>query len=236
MTEKLFSEKSASFQFLAYIFSLNLLFLFLINFSPLLAQVHKLPSDGGKGVPGSIPNSFLIGWKGVEGAMGYEYVLSDNPLCFSGCSGDTREAFTTDTFVVEYNLEADKWYYWITRIILSPDDTSHWSLISSFRTENPENSEAKMLSVAPNPIRAPNLTLRLDWAQNPEANQVFLSLYDLNGTIRRQTIFNRAIGLRFEEFSLQVPELPRGIYILKASVNSNQNNLNNQFTIKVIIP
>ena len=157
-------------------------------------------------------------------------------LCFTGCSGDTREAFTTDTFVVEYNLQADIWYYWITRIVMDDGDTSAWTLISSFFTESPSDSEAKMFSVAPNPIEFPQLNLRFDWAQNPKANEIEVQLYDLNGTIRRQEVFKRAFALRFEEKIIPVEELPSGMYILKATINGNQNNLNNQFTIRVMIP
>ena len=213
-----------------------LLIIFIFSFSNVNGQVHSVPPNGEKGVPGSIQNSFIIGWKGVEEAIGYEYVLSDNPLCFTGCSGDTREAFTTDTFTVEYNLQDDVWYYWITRIVYESGDTSQWTLISSFLASNPEDTDAKMVSVAPNPIVYPNLSLRFDWALNPKANQVSILLYDLNGTVRRNLEFDRSFALRFEEVYIPVTELPSGIYIMIATVNGNQNNTNNQFTIRIIVP
>ena len=201
----------------------------------LRGQVHSIPENGAKGIPGTVPNSFIIGWKPFEDAIGYEYVVSDNPLCFVGCAGDTRQAMVTDTLAQEFNLQENTWYYWITRIIHASGDTSHWSLISSFFTESPSDSDAKMLSIAPNPVIYPTLNLRLDWAQNPEANTVEGVIYDQNGNPRREFSFNRLFGVRFEDIEMSIDGLPAGMYILQARVNGNQNNLNNLFTIKMIV-
>lgn len=207
---------------------------FLLSLMMLKAQVHRFPDQGEKGVPGAVHNSFVIGWGGIEGAKAYQYVLSDNPLCFSGCSGDTREKFTEDTVAVEYNMQPDTWYYWITRIIYTKGDTSEWSLISSFFAENPEDSRAKLVSIAGNPVSGPELPLRFDWGLNPEASQVKLKLMDLNGNILRNVLVTRSTGVRFENREIPFEELAPGLYILDVVISGNLNNINNTFTLKVI--
>ena len=72
------------------------------------AQQHVSPRNGAKGVPGPFIHSFVIEWEAVPGAIGYEYVLSDNPLCFAGCPGDTRQERVTNTFAVEYKAVPGK--------------------------------------------------------------------------------------------------------------------------------
>ncbi|MEZ4829551.1 MAG: T9SS type A sorting domain-containing protein [Bacteroidia bacterium] len=184
--------------------------------------------------PGAFPYSYVLGWGGVEGAIAYQYVVSDNPLCFSGCSGDTREGFTADTLLVSFNMEPDQWYYWITRIIFAAGDTSEWSLISSFFTETPEKT-ARLLSVAGNPVSGKEIILRFDWAINPEASLTEYQLYDTWGNLMAEGQFLRSAAIRFEEKTLLVPHLPAGLYILKATVGNNLNNRNNRFEIKIIL-
>lgn len=212
-------------------FFLALIFLSLSNVQ---GQVHKFPEHGGDAVPGTVQNSYLIGWGRIDGVVGYEYVVSDNPLCFVGCSGDTRQGFAADTVALEFNMEPNKWYYWITRIIMQEGDTSEWSLISSFFTKVPEDAP-KLISVAPNPVIGQEIKLNIDWARDPESNEIDMKIYDINGYLLRRETYRKPVNaLRFEEVTVQVPELPSGIYFLDA-VTGNLNNRNNFFTLKVIL-
>lgn len=213
---------------------LSSLVVFICWISASFAQVHKFPDHGGKGVPGAFPYSFVLGWGGVEDVRSYQYVISDNPLCFSGCSGDTREGFIADTFLVVYNMEPDRWYYWITRMIMADGDTSEWSLISSFLTETPDHT-ARLVSVGGNPLSERLIPLRFDWALNPEATHITYKIFNQNGTLMESGQFFRTIGFRLEEKIIPVPYFTPGMYILAVEVGNNLNNFNNRFTIKIVL-
>jgi len=79
---------------------------------------------GGNGYNGSTPRSFIIQWDSVANTLYYEYVVSDNSLCFAGCTGDTRHDLVANNYGVESNLTLNKWYYWIVRAILKNGDTT----------------------------------------------------------------------------------------------------------------
>ena len=202
---------------------------------PFYGQIHIYPNDGQAGVPGPVPRSFVIGWQHFEGAVNYQYVVSDNPLCFSGCAGDTREGFVADSFVVEFNLEPNRWYYWITRIHFASGDSSAWTLISSFFTEGPED-QARILTVAPNPVAGDQVRLRVDWGLNPDARKIQLKLFNQQGNlVKNGLIAKESFVLRFEDVQLPIDDLPSGIYHLRVLVDDNLNNSNNFFTLKVVV-
>lgn len=210
--------------------------LLFLSSSGLLGQVHRFPAHGGEGVPGTVPFSYALGWSKVPGALGYEYVISDNPLCFAGCTGDTRQQYVRDTAVVEFNFQPEKWYYWITRIHEGEQDTSEWSLISSFFTR-PANDAPGIVNVAPNPVGPEGLHVRLDWAQNPLATAIDFSLRDLQGRILVDWTHHRlgAAVLRFEEVTAPPQELGPGWYFLQARVRSSVENTNNLINIKILV-
>ena len=74
---------------------------------PTYSQEPLAPPNGGDGIPGPFDKSFSIHWAPYPNAQAYEYVMSDNPLCFAGCPGDTRQRVLADTFATEYNLQVD---------------------------------------------------------------------------------------------------------------------------------
>ncbi len=212
-----------------------LFFLLLLSTNALQSQIHRYPENGGAGVAGSIPGSYLIGWNRFEGAIGYEYVVSDNPLCFVGCAGDTRNSVVQDTVVLEYDLTPQKWYYWITRIYFADGDTAHWSPISSFFTESPDDLP-RLVTPAQNPVVGNTLSLLIDWARNPEALEMKINLFDQTGYLLRQESYRRNLaGARFEEAQIAVQDLPGGYYFVDVLAETNRNNRNNSFTIKVQI-
>ncbi|MEM6342841.1 MAG: hypothetical protein AAF927_03140 [Bacteroidota bacterium] len=205
-----------------------------LSFQTASAQLNRFPANGEDGVPSAVPNSFLIGWSPFEGAAFYEYVLTDNAQCFIGCSGDTRLEAGADTVAVEYNLQPNRWYYWIVRIYFTNGDTSEFSSIYSFFTEQPEDQN-RLLTVASNPIVGGNAKLLIDWAQNEDAFEAQINIYDQNGNRRKNEVIRRGLtALRFEEVIVPIPDLPAGYYFMDVLIG-NQNNRNNFYTLKIMV-
>lgn len=197
------------------------------------AQRHLNPPHGGIGAPGPFPHSFVIEWEEVPGAVKYEYVLSDNPQCFSGCPGDTRQDVVTSTSAVEYNLQEDTWYYWITRVYLSETDVSVWTNISSFLAASPEIS-THIADVAPNPAVG-EASVHVDWGVNPAALFVQFTLYDLLGRRVVGPIRLDKSSPRFEVFRISTADLSSGVYIARFVADGNPDNRNNRRSQTVVV-
>lgn len=205
-----------------------------LSFSSSYSQIHAYPENGGAGVAGTEPNSFLFGWKAVPNVIGYQYVVSDNPRCFVGCSGDTRFRTVTDTLGVEFNMQKDHWYYWITRIIYANKDTSLWSSISSFLTTEAEASP-KMIN-PPNPIESSRIPLNIDWGLDPDAIQLNYRLVNSQGHQLMQGSYDKPHpDIRFDAFALQIAELPGGYYILEVRVKRANSLVETRQTVKLMI-
>lgn len=215
----------------------TILFAF-IRLSASFAQTHLEPANGGNGVPGSITGSFIIKWASVDSVANYEYIMSSNPLCFSGCPGDTRQDLTGDTAATEYNLQEDVWYYWITRIYFLKGDTSYWTDISSFLAQTPPEAEPdQLIKIAPNPPSdGQNLTLEIDWAVNPDAKKITLEFFTITGqTLNLTTIIEKSGNKRYQSHNLKSLNLNQGIYIAEFIVDDNPGNPNNKIIKKIII-
>ncbi|MEL6673810.1 MAG: hypothetical protein AAFR61_16510 [Bacteroidota bacterium] len=199
------------------------------------AQVHLFPENGGDGIPGAAPHSYVIGWGRIQEAFAYEYVVSDNPFCFAGCAGDTRQFTVFDTAAVEYNLVPETWYYWITRAYLDNGDTTHWSLISSFLTAKPSDG-SRLLKVGQNPVLDGQIRVIVDWSIDPEAPDIRLRLINMQGvTLTTHTHRRGGSLLRFEEVSLPTPPLISGTYLLQVEIGDNFNLLNNFYAEKIVV-
>lgn len=211
------------------------LILFLItDFS--LAQIHLAPQSGSDGIPGSVANSFVIKWAAEAGAVDYEYVMSNNRLCFETCPGDTRQQKTGgDTTAIEYDLINDRWYYWITRVIYENGEVSDWSPISNFFTQTPEDQE-KIATIAPNPIPNKTLHLNIDWAVNINARSLNVQILNLNGQFIGEAFQIEKQLERFQRFSVPLAFVPAGTYLLQIAVDEQQNEVSNQFILKMIVP
>lgn len=199
------------------------------------AQQHLVPSNGENGKPGPITSSFVIKWASVDSAVQYEYIVSDNPLCFNGCPGDTRQKETSDTTATEYNLQEEKWYYWITRVYYLNGDTSYWSGISSFLAKTPPQPEPdEIIKISPNPCPNNEVVLKIDWATNPNANEITASIYSLAGIKLKEETIEKAGG-RYQDYLVSFPSLNKGTYIVVFVVDDNPNNPNNKITKKLIV-
>jgi hypothetical protein len=196
-------------------------------------QIHILPPDSGMGIPAQEKGAYLIAWKPVEGAIAYEYVLSDNPLCFSGCAGDTRQRIVSDTFAVEYELQRPHWYFWITRAIFEENDTSSWTFISSFFATEPEPGPVAV--VAPNPVRG-DLRLRIDWGMIPNFRYLTLDLLNSGGAriFRDFRIDRKADMRRFQAHVIPLPELPPGYYVGNLYFGKEGDPVEKQ-TVKILL-
>lgn len=197
------------------------------------AQRHLNPPHGGNGAPGPFPHSFVIEWEEVPGALRYEYVLSDNPQCFSGCPGDTRAGIVTTTSAVEYNLQEDTWYYWITRVHFSETDASVWTNISSFLADSPEIA-THIADVAPNPV-AGEISVHVDWGVNPAAQFVLFTLYDLLGRRISGPLRLDKSSPRFEVFRIPTEALPAGVYVARFVAHGNLDNRNNRRSQTIVV-
>ena len=62
------------------------------------------PADGSLGLPGIVSGSWIMSWSSVPGVAYYQWVNSNNHLCFYGCAGDTRTENTSDTNGVVYYI------------------------------------------------------------------------------------------------------------------------------------
>lgn len=207
----------------------------LIAHCSLFAQ-QRYPANDSAGIAGTVPNSYLIAWTPVPGAIGYDYVVSDNPLCFSGCAGDTREAFVRDTAAVEYDLQINHRYYWIIRTYFASGDTSGWSLIYSFTTGE-TSFERQMVVPVPNPIQNQEIRLRFDWAQNPKASDIYLRLIDPQGQeLGQETFRPRQQLVRYGSLTWPVPELSSGRYLLRIDITERERQVTSTRWLSLLVP
>lgn len=198
------------------------------------AQEHAFPVDGGLGEPGPNARSFIVGWHQVPGAVGYEYVMTDNFLCFSGCAGDTREAIVQDTFTIEYELLSDKQYYWVTRVHFENGETGPWSLISEFWSWTPPVEP--ILLIAPNPVVG-EMSVNLDWGANPDADLLEVTILNLEGKIVIPVQELRPASIiRKEQLVLEEISLPPGFYFIRIIAKANDGReflpLVNKFQVR----
>jgi len=199
------------------------------------AQQHLEPVNGADGSPGSITGSFTIKWASVDSVSNYEYIVSDNPLCFNGCPGDTRQRFSGDTTATEYNMQEGKWYYWITRIYYLNGDTSYWSGISSFLAKTPPQPDPdEIIKVSPNPCPNKEVVLKIDWATNPDAREITVIIHSLLGFRLAEVVVEKS-GNRYQDYPLSLPSNAKGTYIAVFIVGDNPNNPNNRITKKIIV-
>lgn len=194
----------------------------LFSVTSLMAQKHLSPPSGADGVPGRIPGSFAIEWEAVEGAIAYEFVLTDNSDCFAGCAGDTRQAQITDTRTIQFGLQEGLFYYWITRVFYDNGDVSGWSPVSSFRAVTAEIDEVLRLA---SPV-VEQTVLWIDWQAITDVPQIQLSMIDMAGRqVRPAPLADIWTGLRprngFERFSryeIPLTGLRPGVYVFVFSL------------------
>lgn len=199
----------------------------------LQAQVHALPEHQAMGIPGPQPRSYVITWHPAPEAVAYEYVLTDNFLCFAGCAGDTRQGATADTFLVGYELLEGRPYYWITRVMFADSSYSQWSLISEFQAEAPPVQE--LVRVAPNPVRGP-VRVYLDWAAIPDVDYVSVQVLDRNGQQVRPgfTVWPTFAAFRIDEQTWKQTDLPAGTFIFLFTAQTREGRVLRQWHEKVL--
>ncbi|MDP5170915.1 MAG: T9SS type A sorting domain-containing protein [Bacteroidia bacterium] len=206
----------------------------LLSFGFTQAQQHASPTNMALGVPGPAARSFVIAWHPAPGAVAYEYILTDNFLCFAGCAGDTRQRMSTDTTAIEYELLIDKQYYWVTRVHFANGEIGPWSLISEFWSYTPDLMP--ILQVAPNPVEE-DFRVLLDWGANEDVDFLRVRMISLDGQlvygpvmIRPETAFSRMETLVWEEV-----DLPPGQYFLQVEAESNSGLKFQNMVSKILI-
>lgn len=204
-----FPMKKAAFYLLTLLF---------IPLAPLdlSAQVHAYPEDGARGIPGQEDRSYVFGWKAVEGASAYEYILTDNPFCFSNFGCPIQTGTTGDTFAIGRELTEDWSYYWITRVIYANGDSSAWSNPSEFIAQDPP--QLPLLSTVPNPNFNNEIRVRLNWAASSDLDRVAISVFDSQGkmVLPPQTFLIQNSPFQMQSLLLNKKKLPLGMYFIRA--------------------
>lgn len=198
----------------------------------------RLPANGSLGVEGQLSNSFVIRWSPVEGIESYEYVLTDNPNCFAGCGGDTRQKKIVDTLAVEFALQSNTWYYWIIKYNFSDSTESTWSPIFSFlATKSKESSP--IISAFPTLFSSGDheLTVELNWEANPTFSIYSFQLSAISGEFffSSPTYIKETTSLRFESRIIKIPNLPPGLYFIEFLLQNDGNTKIERFQQKIVV-
>ena len=197
--------------------SLITLLSFKTNAQNLNPPVQLQPPDGGLGLASPVSGAWIMTWSSVPDAAYYQWVNSNNHLCFYGCAGDTRTENTPDTNGVVYYIPNQEWRYWIVRAILTNGDTTGSSPIHSFRAMKSGAEEIPLFTLSPNPTHQ-FISLSAEWYINPKVNKLNISIYKIDGTViieNRSLRLNKNIYIRKEQHQLDTPALNPGIYLVK---------------------
>ncbi len=213
---------------------LVLLFVVLLA-EQLMTQTHLYPVSGTDGIAGTAANSFVIKWSEEPWAIDYEYVMSNNRACFETCPGDTRQRKTSgDTTATEMNLIADRWYYWITRVIYKNGKVSDWSAISNFFTKTPPN-KGIIVQIAPNPVINRKISVSIDWAVNINARNLTLYIFNINGhEVVAPFQVEKKVG-RFQQETFPLFFMPSGTYFMRVVVDGKNTEGVGQIILKMIV-
>jgi|GEM_PF-3289279 len=195
------------------------------------AQNPTQPEDEGNGIPGTRANSFQISWSRHPQATAYEYLVTDNPLCFAGCAGDTRQEIVSDTTAIEFDMQDQIWYYWIVRAIIEGQDTTAWTKPVSFFSLTPDAE--RIGRIYPNPVTNDILGFQIDWGIQTNARTAYVEIFSLTGKkIGSSHTFTRSIGSnRFEYIRMGVPQLAQGIYIAMFSLEGVEQKTHQKFVV-----
>jgi hypothetical protein len=197
--------------------------LFVLLTQRICAQpIQRFPENGKDGYNGSTPRSYIVEWDSLSGAAYYEYVITDNSLCFLGCSGDTRMDQVAATHAVERNLVQEKWYYWIVRAYMKNGDTSFFSPIHSFYTRpRPEDSRS-FFTLCPNLITEGTMDIQAVWNIDPDITHFSYKVYTTYGELLITSEQFTLIKSELEEtelFPVRLTSLTTGMYFVEITTN-----------------
>ena len=194
--------------------------------------VQLAPANGANGISGPTSGSYIMTWSSMPNAVSYQWINSNNHLCFYGCAGDTRTGITNDTNVIVYNIPVNEWRYWIVRAFLSNGDTTSSTGIFSFLPKG-DGTNVSLFSIAPNPAKE-YITVSVDWFSNPKLNKITYTVIDLYGkpiVANKEFTLTKAAFIRNEKHTLELPPLSPGIYFVIITLDINYQ----QFIENVII-
>lgn len=189
-----------------------------------VAQSPLLPTKGDPGVPGLVPGSFVVTWSPAPNAVGYQYLITDNELCYENCPGDTRMGITSGTKAVEFDLRAGRNYYWTIRAIFASEDTGRWALNSYFVAETPPITPILTTFTSSGVLYA-----RIDWGAISGITEINLSIQGLHGNTvypNVQQVSLSGVSQRVQLIPLNRNLLRPGMYIIWAEISlRNQETL-----------
>lgn len=156
-------------------------------------------------------------WEKILSVPRYQVQLSPtadfDSLMYNNITGDTN------AFQVIQKLQNNEDYFWRVRGVVIKPDTSGWSEVWSFTTEElqgigDEQGLAEAISVYPNPSKG-EVTI----AFNGNNSEMRLMVMDLVGKVYadRQLTFSAVQSTQ----RIDLQELPEGIYLLKLTKNDD---------------
>jgi hypothetical protein len=200
-----------------------------------LGQSGRVPANGANGVQGQYLRSFSLAWSRVPGAVKYEYLLTDNPNCFEGCAGDTRQKIARDTTSLEFDLEQDTYYYWILRFYYDETTSSEWQPIYSFLARY-EQADA-ILRLYPNPVSDRILHANVDWSVNPEFATFQAEVVDCFGKTRfKSSTIAKTPGFKNDVFTLDISTLGSGLYTCAVVLTNAAGTKYERMLKRIVVP
>jgi hypothetical protein len=79
------------------------------------------------------------------------------------------------------------------------------------------------------------LNIQIDWAVNPTARNITLTIYNIAGQIVNKTVqISKTGNVRFQDFKVDISHLESGSFIGDLIVEDNPNNPNNRVIVKFV--
>jgi len=172
-------------------------------------------------------DSYIISWPKQEGVKQYDYIVTDNSLCFRGCAGDTKEGIVNDTSLLVAPNYPGRNYFWRISPVKSETDTNrYWSEIKVFNTLSSSDSKpTDWITISPNPSSSNLLKLTLDWLVVQNEATYDCLIYDSKGNVvSRYENFSpkNRDDLRFSSHDFDLHGLKTGHYFLLLSSKKDQ--------------
>ncbi|MCU0430335.1 MAG: hypothetical protein MUF42_10230 [Cytophagaceae bacterium] len=181
------------------------------------------PLWGQQVAPGLFEGSYVLTWNKSGVISRYEYILTDNPQCTSGCLGDTKEAIVQDTSVLVFPTFQSKTYYWRIRPVLQENgDGGDWSSIYRFYVSESNASAAQAIFVAPNPCNESHIQIRINW-NLVSSSLLEYKLFKADGSTQsiRSGSIEKPTYVRDSDALIEVEGISKGLYMLDFFENNN---------------
>lgn len=160
-------------------------------------------------------------WQSVQEAEHYELQIAEDPY-FLHKIIDTN--LLTTKYVIPNDLSKNTSYFWKVRV-WSKNNSSSWSPIWSFTTEDPADVEESksIFSISPQPVRDEAI---ITFNLNNINSGISIELYDIKGTQTAEYKFT-SLNEGSNKLRLDLSNIPSGMYnvIIKIGANIHRTKL-----------